>query len=365
MDSCYFEDAIGAVRLVLQKRINHAAQISLANDILCITAGLRSASLVDQLYLNENDINRIQSIFHHSASFNHLDLLSIGEDHVFIINRQMLLQDIHDYLSGSTKGLQRVFVNVDYHLSQPEIMPSNRYKALEDYIRDILLPEIQYRIKAWDQADQPYHPLPVPTKLSLVTLTGWLLSYPINYVFPAYGRRRFSSGSEESSDGKNHQDEDDDDEQDSGRNALANQPLVVTRVKLQPNKNVEGLSDHCMLSFSYPSELAERTMDRSSVTPPSPLSPAVESDEYGFGVEVQNNNNNKNNKDSNGNVELSPRLPSSESFDVDRPLPFNNPDICAAGRSFLTLLHNRFQKQTIWKAWEVGQQTVVLPVVAM
>ncbi|KAF9351959.1 hypothetical protein BGX26_010121 [Mortierella sp. AD094] len=278
----------------------------------------------------------------------------------------MLLQDIHDYLSGSTKGLQRVFVNVDYHLSQPEIMPSNRYRAMEDYVRDVLLPEIQYRIKSWDQAEQSYRALVVPTKLSLVTLTGWLLSYPINYVLPGHGSR-FSSESDDSN-GAWCDEDDEDEEQDNGRNALANQALVVTRVNLQPNENVEGLNDHCMLSFSYPSELAERCMDRSSATPPSPLSPDVEASEYCFDENSggkSNNSNNKNNKNNNGNSDLSPRLPSSESFDFDRPLPFSNPDICAAGRSFLTLLHSRFQKQSIWKAWEVGQQTVVLPVVAM
>ncbi|KAF9102131.1 hypothetical protein BGX27_011172 [Mortierella sp. AM989] len=273
----------------------------------------------------------------------------------------MLLQDIHDYLSGSTKGLQRVFVNVDYHLSQPEIMPSNRYRAMEDYVRDVLLPEIQYRINSWDQAEQSYRALAVPTKLSLVTLTGWLLSYPINYVLPGHDRR-FSSGSDESN-GAWCDEDGEDEEQDNGRNALANQALVVTRVNLQPSENVEGLRDHCMLSFSYPSELAERSMDRSSVTPPSPLSPALEETEYRF--DDGNSSSDATKHGSNGNSDLSPRLPCSDSFDFNRPLPFSNPDICAAGRSFLTLLHSRFQKQSIWKAWEVGQQTVTLPVVAM
>ncbi|KAG0295229.1 hypothetical protein BGZ98_001472 [Dissophora globulifera] len=351
MDRSYYDDGLTIVRLVLQKRINHAAQISLTNDILCIAAGLRSASLVDQLFLNRNDVDRLQSIFHHSARFNHLDLISIGEDHVFIIHRQLLLQDIHDYLSGSSDGLQRVFVNVDHHLPQPEIMPANRYKALEDYVRYVLLPDVQYRIKSWDQAEQCYKPLAVPNRLSLVTLTGWLLSYPINYVLPGHGRR-YSSGSGDR-EGRCNEDEEDED-QDDGRNALANQELVVTRVNLQPSKNVDGLREHCLLSFSYPAELAERSMNRSSEAPPSPLSPQVERSEYQFETTA----------DATAKP-MSARLARSESYDHNRPLPFNNPDIGAAGRSFLAQLHSRFQKQTIWKAWEVGQQTVVLPVVAM
>ncbi|KAF9544471.1 hypothetical protein EC957_012073 [Mortierella hygrophila] len=368
MDRSYFEDALGIVRTVLQKRINHAAQISLANDILCIAAGLRSASLVDQLFLNENDVDRIQSMFHHSARYNHLDLLVIGDDHVFIIHRQLLLQDIRDYLSGTSEGIQRVFVNVDYHLAQPEIMPDNRYKALEDYIRNILLVDVQHRIQNWDQAEYSYQPLTVPDRLSLVTLTGWLLSYPINYVLPGQGRRYSSGSTDSSSTSPRHYNEDEeDDEQDNGRNALANQVLVVTRVHLEPNVEVEGLREHCLLSFSYPSELAERFMDRNTPPPSSPISPVVERSEYDFttGGGDDEKKTDRSIPFKNGNSELSPRLPSSESFDQNRPLPFSNPDICAAGRSFLTHLHSRFLKQTIWKGWQVGQQNVVLPVVAM
>ncbi|KAF9942831.1 hypothetical protein BGZ67_009925 [Mortierella alpina] len=363
MDNSYFEDALSIVRVVLQKRINHAAQISLTNDILCIAAGLRSASLVDQLYLSEKDVGRIQSIFHHSSRFNHLDLISIGEDHVFITHRQLLLQDIQDYLSNSSTGLQRVFVNVDYHLAQPEIMPGNRYKALEDYIHDILLPDVQDRIENWDQAEHTYQALPVPQRLSLVTLTGWLLSYPITYVLPGHSRQSSYSSTPGLDDAIMCDEGEEDEEQDNGRNALANQALVVTRVQLEPNEKIEGLREHCMLSFSYPSELAERCMDRSTPTPPSPLSPVVERDEYRF--ESTTGEPAGNAADTVHSGDLSPRLPCSEAFDQNRPLPFSNPDICAAGRSFLTELHSRFQKQSIWSTWQVGQQTVVLPVVAM
>lgn len=62
--------------------------------------------------------------FFQSVRFNQLDLLSIGDDHVFIIHRQLLLLDIQDYLSGSGLGLQRVFINVDYRLAKPEVVRS-------------------------------------------------------------------------------------------------------------------------------------------------------------------------------------------------------------------------------------------------
>ncbi|KAG0261845.1 hypothetical protein BG011_000608 [Mortierella polycephala] len=326
-----------------------------------------------------------------SVRFNHLDMLSIGEDHVFIIHRQLLLQDIHDYLSGSATGLQRVFVNVDYHLIQPEIMPGNRYKALEDYIREVLLPDVQCRIQSWDRAEQTYRPLAVPNRLSLVTLTGWLLSYPINYVLPGHGRRYSSGGSRPTTERglstdsdvvHSYDDEEDeeDEDQDNGRNALANQALVVTRVQLEPSKKIEGLREHVLLSFSYPSDLAERSMDRSTPSPPSPLSPVVERDGYRFetasasasttslastSTSTSTSSSSGDRSFVNGDSSLSPQLPSSASFDQNRPLPFSNPDIGAAGRSFLTQLHNRFQKQNLWKTWQVGQQTVILPVVAM
>ncbi|KAG0051020.1 hypothetical protein BGZ83_004209 [Gryganskiella cystojenkinii] len=383
-----------------------------------------------------------------SARFNHLDLLCIGDDHVFIINRRLLLEDIHDYLSGSSTGLQRVFVNVDYHLSQPEIMPMNRYKALEDYIRDVLLPEVENRIQSWEQAEQHHKKLAVPSRLSLVTLTGWLLSYPINYVLPGHGRR-YSSGtcgnrkSESSgsvtSNGSLYfsnpsvaddiktthflshgdfqprsqspilqeepfsidPDEEEDEDQDNGRNVLANQALVVTRVQLEPSDGVDGLQEHCMLSFSYPSELAERLADKATPSPPSPLTPTVAAvsmtDENGENspsvssfrlpsalsstISLHSNastasttslssippktTKTEDDLPSLDPMQLSPQLPDSESFDKNRPLPFSNPDISAAGRSFLAQLHARFQKQSLWKTWQVGQTTVTLPVVAM
>ncbi|KAF8947855.1 hypothetical protein BGZ47_007523 [Haplosporangium gracile] len=64
-DMGYFDNALRIVNIALHGRINHTAQTSLANDILCVAAGLRSAALIEQLYLNPNDIERIQSMFHH------------------------------------------------------------------------------------------------------------------------------------------------------------------------------------------------------------------------------------------------------------------------------------------------------------
>jgi len=311
----------------------------------------------------------------------------------------------------------------------------NRYKALEDYIRDVLLPEVEARILSWELAEQFHNKLAVPSRLSLVTLSGWLLSYPINYVLPGHGRR-YSSGTCGSTgcspkDERNMSkfpplpselwlqsqeqplsvdpDEEEDEDQDNGRNVLANQALVVTRVQLEPNERVDGLQEHCLLSFSYPAELAERLQDKTSPAPSSPLTPTVNAlnisnDENGAGSssvstfrlpsalssttslhsnmssaslsslasETTTSNSMPRTKMEEETMavvaedqKLSPRLPSSESFDRNRPLPFSNPDISAAGRSFLTMLHARFQKQSLWKTWQVGQQTVTLPVVAM
>lgn len=141
----------------------------------------RSAALIEQLSLSPNDIERIQSMFHHvrihtsyyssypaqpsclllsvfstltnltnsfslypspllallpqTTGFNHLDLLKIGSDHVFIIHRQLLRQDIHEYLSESEQGFRRVFINVDYLLPQPEIV-SLLYPLHYDHKKD-------------------------------------------------------------------------------------------------------------------------------------------------------------------------------------------------------------------------------------
>lgn len=47
------------------------------------------------------------------------------------------------------------------------------------------------------------------------------------------------------------------------------------------------------------------------------------------------------------------------------PLPQGHPEICTAGRSMLQILHSRFLRQSVWKTWQVDQQTVTLPVVAL
>ncbi|CAO3572874.1 unnamed protein product [Mortierella alpina] len=459
---------------------------------------------------------------HQSSRFNQLDLLSIGQDHVFVIHRELLLQDIYDFLSYSPKGLQRVFVNVDYRLPQPEIIPGNRYKPLEDYLREVLLPEIKHRIATWDQAECVSRPLEISATLSMVTLVGWLSSYPVNYVHPT--RERSEKRKLEGGDNDDVDDEDDD--QDCGRNCLANQLLVLTSVQLEPSETIHGLKDHLMMSFSYPAELAERFMDRSLLSPESPCSPCEPSETCWPGAGASKNVRRGDGSESQidaddddgdedddaqefvdasdaeftepeGDAEEDPstletsrqdsamssgsrnpssplkisvtsaattatasttklatsptatstttttdticlpdchpdcmpgslaeattatttssqslqtqfnpqsqtppqpqpnssrprplqgrprshtyahpekpvvsrprsrRLPSSASYDQNKPLPFNNPDILAAGRSFLHQLHTRFQKQTVWKAWEVGQEKVTLPVVAM
>jgi len=259
------------------------------------------------------------------------------------------------------------------------------------------------------------------------------------------------------------EDDDDDDDDNAGRNCLANQALVVTRVQLEPSDTIDGLRDHCLLSFSYPAELAERFTSRDQPTPNSPLTPsapgsptlssaaALEVDKD-LGLDGNDFNNEADNDDADddefvdalsseeeedamkgeennstskipsrrrSSVGASSKLTSEErarrssasvpfsldkssqqraspedrsfeqqdrdpstccntndvdgirrgsnsaTYDENKEFPFSDPDICAAGRSFLHQLHSRFQKQTVWKTWQVGQQTVTLPVVAV
>lgn len=63
---------------------------------------------------------------------------------------------------------------------------------------------------------------------------------------------------------------------------------------------------------------------------------------------------------------ISRRSQEKERVEEDHePLPQGHPEICAAGRSMLEVLHSRFQRQHIWSTWKVGQQTVTLPFVAL
>ncbi|KAI1303532.1 hypothetical protein EDD11_005333 [Mortierella claussenii] len=447
----FYKAALRIVRSALQNRINSAAQASLAHDILCVAIGLRSASLIDQLYLSQNDVERFQSMFHHYEQFQHLDVLSVGLDHIFIIHRELLLQDIRKYLYGSYRGLQRVFVNVDYRLEKPEVMPENRCPELEKYIYEALEPEIHFRIATWDQAEHCHQPLPIPDHVSLVTLTGWILGYPVIYVVPHHNRDQNQHRNHHGilgedalgKDAENDNDDDGDDDDNHGRNCLSNQSLVVTRVQLEPTEQCEGLQDFCLLSFSYPMDLAEQWMKLAEETKPeSPCTARSrdnekeESDDDDEFVDASNAEFTQSDRDtpatlfstattrasaslwkntirrsssslSSSSSDLAPDSMSSAKlkhvddsttysptaaaastspdlvaapvlqgnsrsdreerkvYDGQRRLPFSDPDICAAGRAFLHQLHSRFQKQNVWKAWEVGQQTVNLPVVAM
>ncbi|KAF9324045.1 hypothetical protein BGZ91_003194 [Linnemannia elongata] len=597
VDSGYFDAALEIVNIALHGRINHTAQTSLANDIICVAAGLRSAALIEQLYLCPNDIERIQSMFHHTMRFNHLDLLSIGPDHIFIIHRQLLHQDIHEYLSESEHGLHRVFINVDYLLSQPEILPGRRYEPLDNYLKKHLLPDLEMRIQWWDQAELCHLPLPAPDHindsdttitaatvdrtpatseltpytettaadndpaglgLSMVTLSGWLLGYPVNYVLPTtaimMARKRAAralklqelrhdstdcstcvddgnmSDDEGDSDNKYDQrgqspieEEDDDEEEevDSSHNSLANRLLVLTEVNLTANEDIEGLEDCCLFSFSYPSATLNRQslattgaavpslggqLPTTPVSPPwfsgTSINPSADQEMNPFETSLLSSNtaqsysttmpgalpptppaalavvpsivplqkssylappsmnqhrkesqhcresssihpfdtapNTSSSDDPSSSSSSSPYndrhhrntasvrdrsrsrsrgrsqsrrrssnlVPSSSDIDQYRlhrseeplyhqqqqhqhqhrhlhhqhhneevsetrieenhePLPQGHPEICVAGRSMLQVLHSRFQRQSVWKTWEVGQQTVTLPVVAL
>ncbi|KAF9355408.1 hypothetical protein BGX34_010493 [Mortierella sp. NVP85] len=290
----HFKAALRIVSSTLEQRLNQTAQTSLAN-------GKQLRKHEHMSYPSEHGPN--------TARFNQLDLLRIGQDHVFIIHRELLLGDIRNYLKRSSKGLQRVFVNVDHHLPQPEVLPRNRYRVLEEYITDELLPEIQDRVECWDQADRPNRSLPTPNNVSMVTLTGWLLGYPVVYVFPlksasrkrstrlgleAAGRKyRFQEQKQWDVPGEYLDDETEpeDNEDDSSLNCLANQILVVTKVHLEPSSKVEGLGNHCLTSFSYPFELAERWMDRTKVSPQSPCTTPLMPHSRDEGVEEDSSYN--------------------------------------------------------------------------
>ncbi|KAG0285705.1 hypothetical protein BGZ96_010101 [Linnemannia gamsii] len=611
-DTQFFDAALRLVSHVFHDRINAAARTSLANDILCVAAGLSSAVLIEQLYPNSNDIDRIQSLFHHGVRFNHLDLLCIGSDHVFIIHRELLLQDIHDYLSESENGLRRVFINVDYLLSQPEIIPGRRYEPLDKYLRKYLLPDIQSRVQSWNQAELCYLPLPAPDRvddddddevdttmtfpdiatttaglprysetatedpsaggLSMATLSGWLLGFPVNYVLPttahmmarkALKKRerdqtrqqklaaakslhqqqhhggdqvlptvkvnhdstdcstciddgnmsddggrfdKYGQGGQSSHPDQDDEVDDEDMEEDSSHNSLANRKLILTHINLSANEDIQNLTDHCLISFSYPASIIDGTTGaemsssgggqlptapaspvwfpggtdertnpfettlllnsppRSSrtampsalpPTPPTSLGSIVPSscpivtatkssptiagpsagvvpsaifapsspshkaspphmqsrsrhpldttpDSSNSGDDPSSPSNSRHHRHkssttadardhsrsrSRGRSQNRHRRSSSnmgpyhfqcsqepnsrrsqekKSEEEDHePLPQGHPEICAAGRSMLLVLHSRFQRQAIWSTWQIGQQTVTLPVVAL
>ncbi|KAF9164339.1 hypothetical protein DFQ26_001585 [Actinomortierella ambigua] len=357
------------------------------------------------------------------------------------VHRALLMQDIQDYLSGSNRYLLRVFVNVDYRLSKPAMIPGNRCVPLEDYVAHVLRPEIELRIQTWDEAEYQRPPLPVPRNVSLVTLTGWMLTYPIIYVIPK-SRRRTIAKAYHSDDG-DHSEEVDDEEEDEdndllGRNCLANYPLVVTRISLEPNSEIAGLQEHAFMSFSFPADLdppgnAEcddgchrgsrpPSQDFSSLPPArtssdgrhplrtnststqdsimsaestsSPLTITSADSERFYPDDDDIESAVLSPRPTNGSHVLIPQPPAASAAAAAADAPRMNDkkeqiaptktdradqqaeqqeeaveeqEVCvfAAGRSFLHQLHVRFQQQKLWTNWQVGQETVTLPVVAM
>ncbi|KAF9399837.1 hypothetical protein BGX21_005551 [Mortierella sp. AD011] len=242
--SC-FQDALQLIRTALDDRLNLSAQTTLAN-VLTV------------------------------KGFHNLGILTVGSnDNNFVIHRELLLQDIQEYLSHNPKSIRRLFIDVNHRLAKPEIIPGNRCLLLEEYVRDILKPEIESRVTSWRRSDFRRKRLPAPSKISNVTLTEWLLSYPIIYVLPKTDAKvpkqqqqqeRYPGSFPYETDNRKYErgdgggdsdDEEEDDEDACGRNCLANRDLVVTNVRLEPNKDFEGLTDHSFISFSYPAHLAE------------------------------------------------------------------------------------------------------------
>ncbi|KAF9202079.1 hypothetical protein BGZ49_007748 [Haplosporangium sp. Z 27] len=346
-------------------------------------------------------------------------------------------------------------------------MPENRCQLLEEYVEEVLRPEIEARVISWQREGFTRNCVPAPTKISNVTLSGWLLNFPVTYVLPR-------SCPKEKEQRRLHHESSDDDEDDNecGRNCLADRELVVTHVQLEPSKGVKGLKDHCLMSFSYPAHLAEFCKHSSNHTTESPCKlkasrrrsyPSYDDDEledhdddndvYVDASDVAyrsrsgsmanshesinskstptipsvvganykepdpmfaGDNPSKTNKSSteypgddpyqtqthsqqtyqprpqlqaNGrSISLSDHIPQQSSntrvksgvmehepvpvaeycgrVGSELPLP-SNEDVYTAGRSFLQQMHNRFQDQRVWKAWEVGQQNVTLPVVGL
>ncbi|KAF9434115.1 hypothetical protein BGZ76_008530 [Entomortierella beljakovae] len=266
-----FQNALKLVRIALLDRLNTSAQNMFAADILCTASGLRSAILIDCLTLSDQDVAKFLSLFGQMKGFHNLDILRIGEEHTYIIHREQLLNDIHVYLSNASTGFRRLLVNVDYRLEKPEIIPGNQYPLLKEYIQDVLKPEIESRVINWQRTDYYRKSLPMPENLNMVTVSGWIVGNPVLYIIPhsdqQQSKRRPSCSAGAGADNIKEEDEEC---HECGRNCLANQDLIITRIHLAPKRKFKGLSDHCLMSFSYPAGLSEFCKNAQNLTTESP-----------------------------------------------------------------------------------------------
>ncbi|KAI9287860.1 hypothetical protein BC943DRAFT_318986 [Umbelopsis sp. AD052] len=200
------------------KSLRRKTVSSLAKDIAIVAAGIRIAHLVDVAYLKREEASELQHQLQSLPICQSLYIIHIGNEYTFICHRRLLEHQVthcHD---------RRYYVCIDEALRGPTLQ--SHCTPLAQFIHHQLKP-------ALSGPDSLLTIDPIPS--FMISLTGWLLEYPVIYV-------------------QSVPDEDDAslEWRPASGNALSGVPLTVVTVGIGFGQERH---DHRMLSFSYPNLL--------------------------------------------------------------------------------------------------------------
>ncbi|KAI8583284.1 hypothetical protein K450DRAFT_222852 [Umbelopsis ramanniana AG] len=160
-DITHILSALKFTKLLRRKTVS-----SLAKDIAIVAAGIRVAHLVDVAYLKREEASELQHQLQSLPICQPLYIIHIGNEYTFICHRHLLEhQVIHcdDY--------SRYYVCIDEALRGPTLQ--SFCTPLAQFIHHQLKP-------ALSGPDNLLTIDPIPS--FMISLTGWLLEYPVIYV---------------------------------------------------------------------------------------------------------------------------------------------------------------------------------------
>ncbi|KAL1923989.1 uncharacterized protein VTP21DRAFT_7024 [Calcarisporiella thermophila] len=191
------------------KRMTKRALRESSLDILFVALGIRSCTLIDRISISQNDLTTLIRQLRSKVGITSLVGIYLADTHMFIGRLQNLRDRVDKMILEGEKDCWFIDVSSGHEAKLLAHIPSSFLSALSS-----LAPKLLER-----SPELILSPLEDST---LVSLTGWLLDYPIVYV------------------------------QETTNHSLANSQLTLTRVLLVPNTRN---GEHLLISFSIPTQI--------------------------------------------------------------------------------------------------------------
>ncbi|KAI8983828.1 hypothetical protein BDB01DRAFT_850481 [Pilobolus umbonatus] len=202
------------------KSLNDTKLHTLAKGITCVAMGIRTSHLIDIAYLDYNKAKGLLLELRKHPDGHSLLLLQFKDRFTFICHKERL----HEHIKITLTSNPWQYISVD---GNTPILSEDYSIHVIHWIQDQLLPFISTH-----QVD--YYSSILPTYM--VSLTGWLLEYPIIYT---------THSLEDKQDAEL-------DEWEVKTNCLGNESLQVIQL---------WIDDYMLLSYSYPLSFSFTSMD--------------------------------------------------------------------------------------------------------